>query len=91
MDEAGEGGRAILDGAPEASLTVDARGLQCPLPVIRAKRGITSVELGAIVHVLATDSGSMADFAAWTRSTGHELVDARHVGDVFQFWIRRTH
>jgi tRNA 2-thiouridine synthesizing protein A len=86
-----DGERMPPDGAPESSLTVDARGLACPLPVIRTKRGIASVDLGAIVHVLATDSGSIADFAAWTRSTGHELVAARHVGDVFQFWIRRTH
>jgi tRNA 2-thiouridine synthesizing protein A len=72
------------------TLTVDARGLSCPLPVIRAKKGLQSVTVGEVVEVLATDPGSLADFEAWTRSTGHELVAARQEGDVFRFHIRRT-
>lgn len=73
------------------SLTVDARGLSCPLPVIRAKRALSSVEPGEVVQVMATDPGSVADFAAWTKSTGHELVATRQTVDLFLFWIRRTH
>jgi tRNA 2-thiouridine synthesizing protein A len=73
------------------SLTVDARGLSCPLPVIRAKRGLSSVEPGELVEIMATDPGSVADFAAWTKSTGHELVATRQTDDLFLFWIRRTH
>ena len=72
------------------ALTVDARGLSCPLPAIRAKKGLQSVAIGDIVEVLATDPGSPADFEAWTRSTGHELVGTGREGDVFRFFIRRT-
>jgi tRNA 2-thiouridine synthesizing protein A len=74
----------------EVALVVDARGLSCPLPVIRAKKGIGEVQVGDVVEVLATDPGSMADFQAWTRSTGHELVKAEHDADRYRFWIRRT-
>jgi tRNA 2-thiouridine synthesizing protein A len=74
----------------EVALVVDARGLSCPLPVIRAKKGIGEVQVGEVVEVLATDPGSMADFQAWTRSTGHELVKAEHEADRYRFWIRRT-
>ncbi len=75
---------------PGAAVTVDARALSCPLPVIRAKRGLSTVDVGAIVHVMATDPGSVADFTAWTKSTGHELVAMRQDADLFEFWIRRT-
>jgi len=74
----------------EVALVVDARALSCPLPVIRAKKGIGEVQVGDVVEVLATDPGSMADFQAWTRSTGHELVKAEHDADRYRFWIRRT-
>lgn len=77
-------------GTAVAAVTVDARGLSCPLPVIRAKRGLSTVDAGAVVHVLATDPGSVADFTAWTKSTGHELVAVRQDADLFEFWIRRT-
>ncbi|OLZ12171.1 sulfurtransferase TusA family protein [Sulfobacillus thermosulfidooxidans] len=74
----------------EADLKVDASGLKCPMPVIRAKKGITSVEVGQVVEILSTDPGSMADFKAWARSTGHELLLAEQQGEVFRFLIRRT-
>ncbi|WP_053959132.1 sulfurtransferase TusA family protein [Sulfobacillus thermosulfidooxidans] len=73
----------------EADLKVDASGLKCPMPVIRAKKGITSVEVGQVVEILSTDPGSMADFKAWARSTGHELLLAEQQGEVFRFLIRR--
>jgi tRNA 2-thiouridine synthesizing protein A len=74
----------------EVALVVDARGLSCPLPVIRAKKGLAEVRVGELIEVLATDPGSMADFRAWSRSTGHELVRAQDDGDRFSFWIRRA-
>lgn len=70
-------------------LSIDARGLSCPLPVIRAKKGIESIPVGEILEVLSTDPGSMADFHAWTRATGHELVDAEESADLFTYHIRR--
>lgn len=79
-----------LEGGPAVALTVDARGLGCPLPVIRAKKALSSVEVGQVVEILATDPGSMADFEAWTRSTGHSLVKAEQTQDLYIFHIRRT-
>jgi tRNA 2-thiouridine synthesizing protein A len=74
----------------EVAAVVDARGLQCPLPVIRAKKGLNGVPVGSVIQVMATDPGSMADFEAWTRSTGHELVQAEQAPDRYTFLIRRT-
>ncbi|MHB1956348.1 MAG: sulfurtransferase TusA family protein [Sulfobacillus sp.] len=71
------------------ALKVDASGLKCPMPVIRAKKGISSVEIGQNMEILATDPGAMADFKAWARSTGNELLLAEQNGDVFRFVIRR--
>ncbi len=73
----------------EVDLKVDASGLKCPMPVIRAKKGITTEEIGQVVEILSTDPGSMADFKAWCRSTGHELLLAEQQGEVFRFLIRR--
>lgn len=74
----------------DIAFRVDAKGLSCPLPVIRAKKGLMSVSVGQIVEVLTTDPGSVADFKAWTRSTGHELVSATEQGPPYRFLIRRT-
>lgn len=85
-----EQGETTSAAAMAAAITVDARGLSCPLPVIRAKRGLSAVDVGAVVHVMATDPGSVADFTGWTQSTGHELAAMRQEADLFEFWIRRT-
>ncbi len=69
--------------------TVDARGLVCPMPILKAKKGIESVEVGQILELAATDPGSMADFKAWTKTTGHELLEAREAGGVYTYLIRR--
>jgi len=74
----------------EVAAVVDARGLPCPLPVIRAKKSLNGVPVGAVIQVMATDPGSVADFEAWTRSTGHELVEADQIQDRYTFLIRRT-
>jgi tRNA 2-thiouridine synthesizing protein A len=69
--------------------TVDARGLNCPLPILRAKKGLKEIPLGETLEVLATDPGSMADFAAFARQTGDELVSAEDAGGHFRFVLRR--
>jgi tRNA 2-thiouridine synthesizing protein A len=69
--------------------TVDARGLNCPLPILRAKKGLKEIPLGETLKVLATDPGSMADFAAFARQTGDELVSAEDAGGHFRFVLRR--
>ncbi|MBN3765552.1 sulfurtransferase TusA family protein [Burkholderia sp. Ac-20365] len=69
---------------------VDARGLNCPLPILRAKKALADMESGQILKVLATDPGSQRDFAAFSKQTGNEIVDVSTTGDkVFVFLMRR--
>lgn len=68
--------------------TVDAKGLSCPMPIVKTAQAVKLLPSGALLEVLATDPGSTKDFAAWTRSTGHELVEATVEGPVFRFLIR---
>ena len=70
--------------------TLDAKGLKCPMPVVKTSKQIKSVDVGGILEVLATDPGSMADITAWTRSTGNELLGTEKSEGVFKFYIRRT-
>lgn len=74
----------------KVALTVDARGLVCPMPIVRAKQGIGKIEIGDVMEVLATDPGSMPDFRAWARATGHELLEAEESDAAFRFCIRRS-
>jgi tRNA 2-thiouridine synthesizing protein A len=76
--------------ASAVALTVDAKGLACPMPVFRAKKGLMSVNVGEVVEVLATDPGSIPDFKAFANSTGHELLTAEQQGDVYRFLLRRV-
>lgn len=68
---------------------LDATGLACPLPVIKAKRALGALMVGQILEVVTTDPGSLADFPAWVRATGHEMVRAETDQAPFKFWIRR--
>jgi tRNA 2-thiouridine synthesizing protein A len=68
---------------------VDARGLSCPMPIVRTAQAMKSLPSGAIVEVLATDPGSVKDFAAWCRSTGHVLLESSSDAAVYRFVIRR--
>jgi TusA-related sulfurtransferase len=70
--------------------TLDARGLQCPMPVAKTSKEIKTLEIGKILEVLATDPASMADIQAWSKSTGNELLSSEKVEGVFRFYIRRT-
>ena len=73
----------------EIAQTVDAKGLSCPMPIVKTAQAIKTVGAGAVIEVLATDPGSVKDFAAWCRSTGNELVEQTVEGTVYRFVIRR--
>ena len=73
----------------EISVQVDARGLSCPMPIVRTAQAIRPLPSGALVEVLATDPGALRDFVAWSRSTGHELVEQSTEAGVHRFVIRR--
>ncbi len=69
---------------------LDAKGLNCPLPILKVKKALNQVPSGGILQVLSTDPGSVADFEAFCRQTGNELLESKTEGDVFVFLIRNT-
>jgi tRNA 2-thiouridine synthesizing protein A len=69
---------------------LDAKGLNCPLPIIKAKKMLKDVPTGETLRVLATDPGSVADFAAFCRTTGNELVESTQDGTTYSFLIKRS-
>lgn len=71
-------------------LTLDTKGLNCPLPILKAKKALGKIPGGGTLEVLATDPGTVKDFAAFCRQTGHELLDSGEDGGVFTFLIKRT-
>ena len=68
---------------------LDARGLSCPMPIVKTAQAIKTIGSGDLLEVLATDAGSVKDFAAWSRTTGNELVEQTSDGGVFRFVLRR--
>jgi tRNA 2-thiouridine synthesizing protein A len=70
--------------------TVDAKGLACPMPIVRTAQHIKTVPAGALVEILSTDAGSVKDFAAWSRTTGHAIVEQSQDGGVYRFVIKRA-
>ena len=73
-----------------AEHVLDAKGLNCPLPILKAKKMLKSVPQGEILVIYATDPGSVADFAAFCNQTGNELVESSQEGDVYVFKIKHT-
>lgn len=79
----------MLGHLMDASSTLDVRGLSCPLPVVKARLEIDKLAAGAVLEVVATDPGSVADFANWTRMSGHELLSSEEADGVFRYLIRK--
>ncbi|CAH2783393.1 MAG: UPF0033 protein RGE_33990 [uncultured Caballeronia sp.] len=73
----------------EVHKEVDARGLNCPLPILRAKKALADMTSGQILKVLATDPGSQRDFVAFAKQTGNEIVEATAQDKTFIFLMRR--
>ncbi len=69
---------------------LDASGLNCPLPILRAKKALASMASGKVLHVIATDPGSVKDFESFARQTGHELMESKEEGNKFQFSIKKA-
>ncbi len=72
-----------------ASVQVDARGLNCPMPIVKTAQAVKGLASGDTVEVLATDAGSVKDFAAWSKTTGNEMVEQSAAGGVFRFILRK--
>lgn len=69
--------------------TVDAKGLACPMPIVRTKKAINTMNPGEVLEVLATDKGSKADIQAWAKSSGHHYLGTIEDGDVLMHYIRK--
>jgi len=68
---------------------VDARGINCPLPILKAKKALAELDSGQLLKVVATDTGSLRDFQAFAKQTGNELVEQQTVGAEFIHILRR--
>ncbi len=68
---------------------LDAKGLNCPLPILRAKKALADMGSGQVLRVLSTDPGSVKDFAAFAKQTGNELLSSAEQGKEFEFFIKR--
>jgi tRNA 2-thiouridine synthesizing protein A len=73
----------------QVARTLDAKGLSCPLPIVKTAQNMKELESGQLLEVLATDPGSVKDFAAWSKSTGNEIVEQTQDGAVFRFVLRK--
>jgi len=71
------------------ALTLDLKGLSCPMPIVKTAKAIKDLAPGELLEAFATDPGSVPDFNAWTKATGHTLVDSSQVNDVYRFLIKK--
>ncbi len=75
---------------PAADALLDASGLSCPLPLLKAKLELNRLASGAVLQVTATDAGSQRDFRAFARLAGHTLVHEEDAGGVYRYWLRKA-
>jgi len=68
---------------------LDARGLNCPLPILRAKKTLNELTSGQVLKILATDPGSIKDFAAFAKQTGNELLSTAEAGGEYTFLMKK--
>ena len=73
----------------EANKEIDTRGMNCPLPILKAKKALADMQSGEVLKVVSTDPGSMRDFQAFARQTGNELVEQNASNDEFVHLLRR--
>ncbi|MBI5641655.1 MAG: sulfurtransferase TusA family protein [Nitrospirae bacterium] len=76
-------------GDIKADVVLDTKGMNCPMPVLKTKKAIDSLQAGQILEVISTDAGSKSDIPALLKRLGHELVETREDGGVIEFYIRK--
>jgi tRNA 2-thiouridine synthesizing protein A len=69
---------------------LDASGLNCPLPILRAKKTLADMDAGQVLHIIATDPGSVKDFEAFAKQTGNELMSSGEEGGKFTFLMKKA-
>ncbi|WP_136605039.1 sulfurtransferase TusA family protein [Paenibacillus dokdonensis] len=72
-----------------ADKVLDAKGLACPMPIVRTKKAIEELQTGQILEVQSTDKGSKNDLTGWANSTGHQLLENREENGIYTFWIKK--
>ncbi|MFE4813799.1 sulfurtransferase TusA family protein [Peribacillus simplex] len=68
---------------------LDAKGLACPMPIVKTRKAMNDLQTGQVLEIHVTDKGAKADLTAWSRSGGHELVETAEENDILKFWIRK--
>lgn len=74
----------------KTDLLLDAKGLACPMPIVKTKKTIKDLDAGQVLEVQATDKGSKADLAAWAKSAGHHYLGTLEDGDVLKHYVRKS-
>lgn len=74
----------------KADLVIDAKGLACPMPIVRTKKAMDTLQSGQVLEIHVTDRGAKNDLSAWAKSAGHEMIDMTEEGDVLKFWVRKA-
>ncbi len=69
---------------------LDASGLNCPLPILRAKKALAGMSAGQVLHIIATDPGAVKDFEAFAKQTGNELMESKEEGGKFVFLMKKN-
>ncbi|MCJ7686119.1 MAG: sulfurtransferase TusA family protein [Desulfobacteraceae bacterium] len=69
---------------------MDLKGLPCPMPVVKVSKGIKEVEIGQVVEAVTSDPGALADFPAWARTSGNEILKTEQSDGVIKFYIKRN-
>ena len=82
-------GAPTMTTTPQAHKEIDTRGMNCPLPILKAKKALSEMFSGEVLKVVATDPSSVRDFQAFSRQTGNELVAQSTAGDEFVHYLRR--
>jgi rhodanese-related sulfurtransferase/TusA-related sulfurtransferase len=74
----------------KANVILDAKGLACPMPIVKTKKAMSGLEAGQVLEVQATDKGSKADTKAWAESTGHQYLGTLDEGEVLKHYLRKS-
>lgn len=72
------------------NVTLDCKGLSCPMPIVRTKKAMDQLEAGQVIEVLATDRGSLADMQGWAKNTGHQYLGTLEEGEVLKHYLRKS-
>lgn len=73
----------------DADKVLDAKGLACPMPIVKTKKAIDQLLSGQILEIHTTDKGAKNDLTAWAKSGGHELLKQEDDNNIFKFWIKK--